>query len=110
MFYSAIKAAIESRTCISCGYKGHTADICPHTIGMDDKGEPKVLAYQYGGGSARDVPPQGGWRCLSVRGVSGVVENDDRWPASLNSAQPDGCVTRVEASIPKERPPKKSRS
>jgi hypothetical protein len=101
MFYSAFKRAIESRTCVSCGYKGHTAHVCPHTIGTDDKGDLKVFAYQYGG-SESDLPVHGAWRCLSVRGVSGVVENDDRWPAALDSARPDGCVTQAEASVPPE--------
>jgi hypothetical protein len=101
MFYSALKAAIESRTCVSCGYKGHTAHVCPHTIGTDDHGNAKVLAYQYGG-SEGDLPARGEWRCLPVRGVSGVVENDDRWPASVDSTRPDGCVAHPEASLPPE--------
>ena len=109
MFYSALKAAIQSRTCVSCGYRGFTRHICPHSIGTDDRGTPRVLAYQYGGENADGRPQQGRWQCLDVRGISGVVENDDRWPASLDAASPNGCVTNVEMTVPTEHPSQKTK-
>src|SRR5258708_10261758 len=65
--YRLIWTAIARKQPISAIYKGLPRLFCPHRLGRNRVGQPRVLCYQYGGQSERGLGPIGSpenWRCV----------------------------------------------
>ena len=65
--YRLIWTAITNRQPISAIYKELPRLFCPHRLGRNRVGQPRVLCYQYGGESESGLGPIGSpdnWRCV----------------------------------------------
>ena len=65
--YRLIWTAIAKRQPISAIYKDLPRLFCPHRLGRNRLGQPRVLCYQYGGESETGLGPIGSpenWRCV----------------------------------------------
>ena len=90
--FDILKTAIERRRCVRVVAGDLWRDVCPLALGY--KGEKlKVLAFQYHGGSASGIAPEGGWRCFALDEISYVKVNDDPWHSGHNA------VAKLEASL-----------
>jgi hypothetical protein len=68
--YRLIWTAISNRQPISAIYKELPRLFCPHRLGRNRLGEPRVLCYQYGGESESGLGPIGSpdnWRLRRFR-------------------------------------------
>jgi len=77
--YRLIWTAIANRQPISAIYKELPRLFCPHRLGRNRLGEPRVLCYQYGGESESGLGPIGSpdnWRLRRFRetAAGGTVE------------------------------------
>src|SRR5579871_6849815 len=66
--YRLIWTAIANKQPISAVYKDRYRLFCPHRLGHNRQGEPRVLCYQYGGDSESGLAPVGSpknWRCVN---------------------------------------------
>jgi len=101
--FDLLKQAIMARSRISASYDGLPRIACPHVLGHDKQGRPKVLLYQVGGLSASGLHgPRSGddWRCLFVTELTDVALEKGLWytPGNYQLKQ-KGCITRVVAAI-----------
>ena len=55
--YLLFRRAILARKQVVCTYRGRRRELCPHILGHTS-GEEKVLAFQFGGESAKGLPPE----------------------------------------------------
>ena len=65
--YRLIWTAVANKQPISAIYKDLPRLFCPHRLGRNRLGEPRVLCYQYGGESESGLGPIGSpenWRCV----------------------------------------------
>jgi hypothetical protein len=65
--YRLIWTAIANKQPISAIYKDLPRLFCPHRLGRNRLGQPRVLCYQYGGESESGLGPIGSpenWRCV----------------------------------------------
>src|SRR5215813_875420 len=65
--YRLIWTAIENKRPIRAIYKDLPRLFCPHRLGRNRLGQPRVLCYQYGGESESGLGPVGSpdnWRCV----------------------------------------------
>jgi hypothetical protein len=57
-------------------YDGLVREMCPHVIGLNKRGQPQALFYQFGGQSrSRPIMPDGSkdnWRCVEIAKLSRV--------------------------------------
>jgi hypothetical protein len=77
-----IWAAIANKQPISAVYKERYRLLCPHRLGRNRLGQPRVLCYQYGGESKTGLAPIGSpenWRCAFVNSI---------WPTLILSFGP----------------------
>jgi hypothetical protein len=80
--YRLIWTAIENRQPISAIYKERPRLFCPHRLGRNRLGEPRVLCYQYGGESESGLGPIGSpenWRCVVFEKLRCVELVDGSW-------------------------------
>lgn len=98
MSYSIIREAMEDRQQIQCTYQGHVRMLCAHTLGTKD-GREKMLAFQFGGGSSKGLPPGGEWRCMFVDQLEGVAAIDGEWHSGGPHSKPQTCVDLVDLEI-----------
>lgn len=96
--YRLIRKAICAEQQITCRYKGHYRELCPHILGLTD-GKETLLAYQFGGTGNKPLPPGGEWRCLRVDGMSDVAARDGPWHAGGSHRSEQRCVTEVDIDI-----------
>jgi len=92
--HELLSEAITEKRCIEAAFGGHRRGLCPHVLGTKG-GEPRVLCFQYAGGSSRGLAPGGDWRCLPLAGLSQVSIVDGRWRTRPHS-QPQHCIEEVE--------------
>ena len=95
--YALIRGAIEQRQQVHASYAGHNRLLCPHVIGTK-AGEPRVLFFQFGGGSSRGLAPGGDWRCLSIAGLSEISVLDGEWRTRPHS-QPQTCIDEIDLAV-----------
>ena len=95
--YALVRRAIEERRPLEATYNGHRRLLCPHVLGTRD-GRPRVLCFQFGGGSARGLAPGGDWRCLDIDGLGEVAIAAGPWRSRPHS-QPQHCVDEVELEV-----------
>lgn len=75
--YRLIWTAIANKRPISAVYKELSRLFCPHRLGRNRLGQPRVLCYQYGGESESGLGPIGSlenWRCVVETAPGGVGE------------------------------------
>jgi hypothetical protein len=100
--YNIIRDAILSRQQIVADYRGRTREMCPHVLGWT-KGREHALLYQFGGGSASGLEPDGSdqnWRCVFVDQLRNVVAREGRWHTAANyghATQP--CVEQIDIKV-----------
>jgi hypothetical protein len=98
--YRLIWSAIASRQPISAIYKDRPRLFCPHRLGRNRLGQPRVLCYQYGGESETGLAPTGSpenWRCVVFEKLRRVELLNGSWKTAPNHSRPATCV--VEADI-----------
>lgn len=76
--HDTLKAAILHRRCVKLQAQGSRRELCPHALGYKDK-RAKVLAFQYGGGSASGLPVGGGWRTFFVDDIEWADVAEGAW-------------------------------
>ena len=96
--FRTLHRAILERKPITCRYKGHEREACPHVLGHT-KGEEKVLVYQFAGGSERGLDPGGQWRCLTVSEIKDIKTRDGRWHTGRGHSRPATCVETVYIDV-----------
>ncbi len=96
--YAIFREAILGEKQVTCTYKGHYRELCPHIIGYKD-GEEKVLAFQFGGSSSTKLPPGGQWRCLEIARVEDARVRDGEWHAGPYHRVSQKCVDEVDLDV-----------
>jgi len=65
--YRLVWSAIASKRPMEAYYQGRHRLFCPHRLGRNQKGQLRVLCYQYGGESESGLEPPdspANWRCV----------------------------------------------
>ena len=104
--YRLIWTAIANKQPISAIYKERYRLFCPHRLGRNRLGQPRVLCYQYGGESETGLAPIGSpenWRCVIFEKLRRVELVNDSWRTAPNHSRPATCV--IEADIDAEDQP-----
>jgi hypothetical protein len=98
--YRIVRAAVESRRPISALYHNRHRLLCPHRLGGNKDGLPRVLCYQYGGESESGLKPVGSpdnWRCLAFDELRSVELLAGPWHTAPNHSRPASCI--VDADV-----------
>ena len=97
--YRLVWTAIASKRPIEAYYHGHHRLFCPHRLGRNQKGQLRVLCYQYGGESRSGLQPPGwptNWRCVVLEKLNQVKLVEDAWRTAPNHSRPASCVTSAD--------------
>jgi hypothetical protein len=98
--YRLIRAAVIARRPVSAVYEQLPRLVCPHRLGHNNAGKPRVLCYQYGGESSTGLEPSGSpanWRCMKLEKFSRVeLLEEGIWHTAPNHSRPQTCVTDVD--------------
>lgn len=97
-----MRAAVESRRSISALYHNRHRLLCPHRLGRNKDGQPRVLCYQYGGESESGLKPEGSpdnWRSLAHE-LRSVELLEGPWQTAPNHLRPASCI--VDADVDAE--------
>ena len=106
--YRRIWTAIEKRQPISAVYKDLPRLFCPHRLGRNRLGQPRVLCYQYGGESETGLGPIGSsdnWRCVVFEKLRRVKRVKGSWKTAPNHSRAATCI--VDADIDAEDQPER---
>ena len=93
--YRLIWTAIANQQPISAIYKERYRLFCPHRLGRNRLGQPRVLCYQYGGESESGLAPIGSpenWRCIVFEKLKQVELLSGSWKTAPNHSRPATCV------------------
>jgi hypothetical protein len=104
--YQLIWTAVATKQPIGAIYKDLPRLFCPHRLGRNRLGEPRVLCYQYGGESESGLRPIGSpenWRCVVFEKLRRVKLLNGSWKTAPNHSRPATCI--VDADIDAEDPP-----
>jgi hypothetical protein len=104
--YRLVWTAVASKRPMEAYYNGRQRLFCPHRLGRNQKGQLRVLCYQYGGESDSGLQQAGSsanWRCLVLERLSRVKLLDGRWRTAPNHSRPASCV--IDADIDAEDHP-----
>jgi hypothetical protein len=93
--YRLIREAILAKRQVVATYQGHRRELCPHVLGTKN-GRPQALFFQFGGGSASALPPEGDWRCIPIDGLEDIVVRDGAWFTGVSHGHPERCVDTVD--------------
>ena len=96
--YRLFRRAILEEKQVTCVYKGHRRELCPHIIGHTG-GEEKVLAFQFAGETSTTLPPGGEWRCLFLARVQEVALRDGPWHAGSEHRTTQRCVEDIDLDV-----------
>jgi len=97
--YSLVRMAVVGKRPMAAVYHGRHRLLCPHRLGWNKEGQPRVLCYQYGGESESGLGPVGSsanWRCISLDQLSGVKLLEGAWQTAPNHSRPQTCVAEVD--------------
>jgi hypothetical protein len=97
--YRIVRTAVESRRPISGVYHNRHRLFCPHRLGRNKEGQPRVLCYQYGGESESGLKPMGSaenWRCIALNELRRVKLLEGPWQTAPNHSRPTSCIADVE--------------
>jgi hypothetical protein len=106
--YRLIWTAIAQKQPISAIYKDLPRLFCPHRLGRNRVGQPRVLCYQCGGQSESGLGPMGSsenWRCVVFERLRQVELLSGSWKTAPNHSRPASCV--VDADIDTEDQPER---
>src|SRR5262245_35990251 len=106
--YRLIWTAIEKRQPIGALYKDVPRLFCPHRLGRNRLGQPRVLCYQYGGESKTGLGPLGSsenWRCVVFEKLRRGELVEGSWKTAPNHSRPATC--NVDADIDAEDQPER---
>lgn len=93
--YALIRQAIENRRQVLATYRGHYREMCPHSLGVNKRGDRQALFYQFAGQSGSELGPPGSpdnWRCLRLDELSDVSLRDGNWHTAPDHTHPQTCV------------------
>jgi hypothetical protein len=96
--YRLFRQAILEEKQVTCVYKGHRRELCPHIIGHTG-GEEKVLAFQFAGETGTTLPRAGEWRCLYLAEVRNARLRDGPWHAGSKHGTRQRCVADIDLDI-----------
>lgn len=96
--YLLIRAAIENERQITCTYRGHYRELCPHILGRTGDKE-ALLAWQSGGHTSSVLPPGGEWRCLMVADIRDAAPRDGRWHTGSSHQTAQTCVRDIDLDV-----------
>ena len=96
--YRLVRQAIQNEQQLTCLYRRHYRELCPHIIGWTE-GEEKLLAWQFAGETNSTLPPGGEWRCLKIAGMSDVKARDGRWHTGAHHRATQSCVREIDVDI-----------
>jgi hypothetical protein len=99
MSYAMLRDAIVNKKQVTCTYKGHYREICPHVIGKGNDGAEMVLSFQFAGQSSTGLPPAGEWRCMRVDEMSHVTSRVGDWHTAPNHSRPQTCVKDIDVEV-----------
>ena len=110
--YRLVWAAVANKRPIEAIYHGRPRLLCPHRLGRNQRGQLRVLCYQYGGESESGLQPAGSpanWRCVALEQLSRVRLLDNGWWTAPNHSRPSSCVAEadIDAEDHPERAPQK---
>ena len=110
--YRLVWTAVANKQPIRAIYKDLPRLFCPHRLGRNRLGEPRVLCYQYGGESESGLGPIGSpenWRCVVFEKLCRVELLNDSWKTAPNHSRPATCVAEadIDAEDQPERNPQK---
>src|SRR5260370_5833277 len=80
--HNLLRIAVAHRRPIAAVYKEFNRLLCPHRLGWNKEGGPRVLSYQYGGESETGLGPPGAqenWRCMALEKIREVELLDGLW-------------------------------
>ena len=93
--YNLIRRAIERKQQVIAGYRGYYREMCPHSLGVNKRGERQALFYQFAGQSGSELGPPGSpdnWRCLRIDELSNVSVRNGDWHTAPAHTRPQTCV------------------
>jgi hypothetical protein len=96
--YRLFRQAILEEKQVLCTYDGCHRELCPHIIGHKH-GEETVLAFQFGGESTSQLPPDGEWRCLYLSKVSNPSRRTGAWHTGPYHRTTQTCVDDIDLDI-----------
>jgi hypothetical protein len=94
--YTVFRDAILAECQVVCTYDGRYRELCPHIIGVNQRGEETVLAWQFGGGSSGELPQ---WRCLRLARVQNARARDGQWHEGGSHRTEQTCVSSIDLDI-----------
>ena len=97
--YGLMRTAVTARRPISALYDRVPRLLCPHRLGGNSAGQPRVLCYQYGGESSTKLESSGSlanWRCMKLEKFSRIELLEGVWHTAPNHSRPATCVTDVD--------------
>ena len=89
---------VSCRKQITCFYRDHYREICPHVLGHTD-GQEKALTYQFAGQSTSGLPPGGEWRCLFLEQVRDARIRDGVWHTGHRHTKAQACVDIIDLDV-----------
>jgi hypothetical protein len=99
--YALIRQAVLQKKIIVATYEGRVRKMCPHVLGTKD-GKPRVMAYQFAGGSARGIGRDGSddnWRCFEVDELSAVSVVDGKWHTAPNYCMRPDLIDEIDVRV-----------
>ncbi len=96
--FALFSQAILNRQNLTCIYKGQYREVSPHILGHKD-GLETALVYQFGGESARGLPPRGEWRCLRLADVHDAKLRDGQWHTGGTHRKSQRCVDEIYLDV-----------
>jgi hypothetical protein len=110
--YRLVWTAVAGKRSMEAYYQGRYRLFCPHRLGRNQKGQLRVLCYQYGGDSESGLQPMGSpanWRCIALEKLSKVKLLEGAWRTAPNHSRPASCVmdADIDAEDHPERDPQK---
>ena len=101
--YSLIRQAIERKQQVLATYHRYHREMCPHALGVNKRGEPQALFYQFGGESSEPLAPPGSphnWRCLRLNELEDVTTKDGEWHTAPHHTRPNTCIFhRIDLTV-----------
>jgi hypothetical protein len=105
--YATLRRAVLEKQPVVAIYEERPRLLCPHILGWTDAGLPHLVAYQYGGDSARGLGEEGSprnWRCMAVGILRSVERRQGAWKTASNYRLPHPCVPHVDVAVAVEAP------
>ena len=108
--YQLVWTAVANKCPVSAIYHRLPRLFCPHRLGRNRSGQPRVLCYQCGGESESGLGPMGSptnWRCIVLEELRAVELLEGSWKTAPNHSRPATCVveTDIDAEDQPERDP-----